>query len=77
MIANFDNDKLKSIVARIERLEEQKAALASDIRDIFTEAKSSGYDAAVIRQVIRERRKDAAKREEQLNLFDLYFEAVR
>ena len=71
-----DSGRLKSLVQRIEKLEEEKAGLANDIREVFSEAKSAGYDAKIIRQVIRERRKDKADRDEQLELFDLYWHAI-
>lgn len=63
---------LKSIVSRIENLEEEKAALAADIKDIFAEAKSTGFDTKVLRRVIRLRRKNKAERaleEEQVQLY--------
>lgn len=71
-----DAGRLKSLVQRIEKLEEEKAGLANDIREVFSEAKGAGYDAKIIRQVIRERRKDKASRDEQLELFDLYWHAI-
>lgn len=68
--------RLKSFVERIEKLEEEKAAIAGDIKDIYTEAKSIGYDTATLRRVIRERKKDSADREEQESLFDTYWAAL-
>ena len=58
-------DQLKSIVQRIERLEEEKTALAADIREIYSEAKGDGFDTKVLRQVIRRRRQDKAEVQEQ------------
>jgi uncharacterized protein (UPF0335 family) len=69
-------DRLRSIVERIERLEEEKKALAGDIKDIFQEAKSAGFDIKVLRQVIRLRKMDQAALQEQDTLLDLYRRAL-
>lgn len=69
-------DRLRSLVERIERLQEERKALGSDIRDIFTEAKSAGFDVKVLRQVIRDRAKDAADVEEFESLLDVYKRAL-
>lgn len=69
-------DRLRSIVERIERLEEEKKALSGDIKDIFTEAKSAGFDVKVLRQVIRLRKMDQAALQEQDTLLDLYRRAL-
>lgn len=69
-------DRLRSIVERIERLEEERKALAGDIRDIYAEAKSAGFDVKVLRQVIRLRRQEPAEVEEQETLLDLYRRAL-
>jgi uncharacterized protein (UPF0335 family) len=69
-------DQLKSIVERIERLEEEKAGIASDIRDIFAEAKGNGYDVKTLRKVIVLRKQDAAERDEQEHLLDTYKRAL-
>ena len=69
-------EHLKSFVQRIERLEEEKAATAGDIREVYAEAKGSGYDPKVLRQVIRLRRLDKADRQEQDALLDLYLNAL-
>jgi uncharacterized protein (UPF0335 family) len=71
-----DSGRLTSLVQRIEKLEEEKTGLANDISEVYSEAKSAGYDVKIIRQVIRERRKEKATRDEQLELFDLYWTAV-
>lgn len=68
--------QLKSIVERIERLNAEVADLQEDIRDIYKEAKSTGFDPAVIRKVIAERKKDGTERQTQLELFKLYWQAV-
>jgi uncharacterized protein (UPF0335 family) len=69
-------DRLKSLIERIERLEEEKKAIAADIRDIFAEAKGTGFDTKVMRQVLKLRRMEAADREEQETLLDLYLRAL-
>ncbi len=69
-------DRLRSIVERIERLEEERKALGSDIKDIYSEAKSAGYDVAVLRQVVRLRKREPAEVEEQETLLDVYRRAL-
>jgi uncharacterized protein (UPF0335 family) len=64
-----DSGRLTSLVQRIEKLEEEKTGLANDISEVYSEAKSAGYDVKIIRQVIRERRKEKATRDEQLELY--------
>ena len=65
-------DRLRSIIERIERLEEERKALGSDIKDIFAEAKSAGFDVKVLRQLISIRKKEPAEVEEQESLLDIY-----
>ncbi len=69
-------EQLRSIVERIERLEEERKALGGDIRDIFAEAKSAGFDVKVLRQLIRVRRQEPAVIEEQETLLDVYRRAL-
>lgn len=69
-------DQLKAIVERVERLEEEKAALAGDIKDVYAEAKGNGFDTKTLRKVIRLRKLDAAERQEQEALLDLYLNAL-
>ncbi|MBV8614696.1 MAG: DUF2312 domain-containing protein [Acetobacteraceae bacterium] len=69
-------DRLRSIIERIERLEEERKALAGDIKDIYTEAKSAGFEVKVIRQLISLRRKEPAEVEEEESLLDLYRRAL-
>jgi len=69
-------ERLRSIVERIERLEEERKALGGDIRDIFAEAKSAGFDVKVLRQLIRVRRQEPADIEEQETLLDIYRRAL-
>ena len=73
---NLSVDRLRGLVERIERLEEEKKALTSDIKDIYTEAKSAGYDNKVLRQLIRIRKMDPAEYEEQETLLDTYRRAL-
>lgn len=68
--------QLKSIVERIERLEEEKAGIASDIKDIYAEAKGGGFDTKVLKQVIRLRKMNKAERLEQEELLELYRTAL-
>lgn len=73
---NIAADRLRSIVNRIERLEEERKALASDIKDIYAEAKSAGFDVKVLRQLIRMRKQEPAEIEEQETLLDVYRRAL-
>ncbi|MEZ5799641.1 MAG: DUF2312 domain-containing protein [Nitratireductor sp.] len=69
-------DQLKSIVERIERLEEEKKAIAEDIKEVFGEAKANGFDTKVLRVVLRIRKQDLAERQEQDAVRDLYMQAL-
>ena len=69
-------EQLKAVVERIERLEEEKKAIADDIREVFAEAKGNGFDTKVLRQVIRLRKQDLAERQEQDAVRDLYLQAL-
>ena len=69
-------DKLKHLVAKIEKLEEEKAVVAGDIKDTYGEAKSLGYDTKALRKVISLRKMDTNKRIEQENMIDLYRHAL-
>lgn len=69
-------EQLKSYIERIERLEEEKATLALDIREVYAEAKANGYDTKTMRKVISLRKVDAADREEQDQLLELYQQAL-
>jgi uncharacterized protein (UPF0335 family) len=68
--------KLKSIVERIERLEEDKAAVAADLKEVYAEAKGEGFDTKILRKVVRLRKQDVAKRQEEEALIDLYISAI-
>jgi len=69
-------DRLRSFVERIERLEEEKAALAADIREVYSEAKGAGFDIKTLRQVVRLRKLDQADRREQEELLTVYMSAL-
>jgi uncharacterized protein (UPF0335 family) len=69
-------DRLRSLVDRIERLEEERKALGGDIRDIYAEAKSAGFDVKVLRQLIRLRKQEPAEVDEQETLLDVYRRAL-
>jgi len=68
--------RLKTIIERIERLEEDKAAVAGDIKEVFLEAKGEGFDVKILRKVVRLRKQDKAKRQEEEALLDLYLAAI-
>lgn len=68
--------QLKSLVERIERLEEEKQAIAGDIREIYSEAKANGFDTKILRKVIAVRKLDQAERQEQEAMLDVYFAAL-
>lgn len=69
-------DRLKSFIERIERLEEERAALGADAREVYSEAKGTGFDTKIMRQIIRLRKLDQAQRQEQDALLDLYKKAL-
>nr|WP_294550056.1 GapR family DNA-binding domain-containing protein [uncultured Rhodopila sp.] len=69
-------ERLRSLVERIERLEEERKALSSDIKDIYAEAKSAGFDPKVLRQLISIRKQEAAEVEEQETMLDIYRRAL-
>lgn len=76
MAKAFAKDQLRSLVERVERLEEEKAALAADIREVYSEAKGVGFDTKIMRQVVRLRRLDRADRQEREAILDLYLTAL-
>lgn len=69
-------DRLRSVIDRVEKLELERKDLASDIKDIFSEAKSAGFDVKVIKQIIKLRKQEPAEREEQETLLDIYCRAL-
>ena len=68
--------QLRSIIERIERLEEDKAAVAGDIKEVMAEAKGTGFDTKAVRVIIRLRKKDQAERQEEEAILDLYKAAL-
>lgn len=77
VVGNIEVSKLKSYIERVERLEEEKAGLSSDIRDIFAEAKSNGFCAKTMRQVIKLRKLKSNERTEQDYMLTLYKRALQ
>jgi uncharacterized protein (UPF0335 family) len=73
---SITSGELRSLIERVERLEEDKARIAEDIREVFAEAKTQGYDIKVMRQVVKIRKMDDADRQEQEALLDLYLSAL-
>lgn len=69
-------ERLKSFIARIEKLNEDKEAVSDDLKEVYSEAKSVGYDTPTIRAIIRTRKIEPDKRREQLELFELYASAL-
>lgn len=73
---NFSVGHLKAFVKRIEKLEEDKAAVAADISEVYSEAKSMGFDAKIIRQVIKLKKMEEQQRQEQQQLLELYMSVL-
>ena len=69
-------DQLKAFIERIERLEEEKAGIAGDIREIFAEAKGTGFDTKAMRKIIALRKKDHSERQEEEAILELYMQAL-
>ena len=77
MSANsLDGGHLKAFIERIERLEEEKKAIADDIKEVYAEAKGNGYDVKIMRKVISIRKQDENKRREEEEILDLYLSAL-
>jgi uncharacterized protein (UPF0335 family) len=75
-VGGIAGERLKSFIERIERLEEEKRALAADIKEVYGEAKGSGFDTKIMRQLIRLRRLDKDDLDEQETLLDIYKRAL-
>ena len=75
-VAGFAKEQLKSFIERIERLEEEKKTIADDIKDVFAEAKGTGFDTAALREILRIRKQDADQRQEHEAIVDLYMQAL-
>ncbi len=80
MVANdageVSGSRLKSFIERVERLEEEKAAIAEDVRDVYGEAKASGFDPKIMRKIVSLRKTNLEKRREEQELLDLYMSAI-
>jgi uncharacterized protein (UPF0335 family) len=72
----FAKDQLKSIIERIERLEEEKKATSDDIRDVYAEAKGNGFDAKALRTIVKMRKMDVDERREQQDVLETYLHAL-
>jgi uncharacterized protein (UPF0335 family) len=73
---SFGRDQLKAFIERIERLEEEKKALGDDIRDVYAEAKGTGFDVKALRTIVRMRKQDVNERKEQEALIETYLHAL-
>ena len=69
-------DLLKAFIERIERLEEEKATIAGDVKEVYAEAKAQGFDTKILRKVVALRKRDAAERREEEEIMDLYLQAL-
>jgi uncharacterized protein (UPF0335 family) len=73
---SFAHGQLRTVVERIERLEEEKKTIAGDIKEVYAEAKSNGFDVKVLRKVISLRKKDANERQEEEAMIETYLAAL-
>ena len=76
VITGAAQTRLRTIIERIERLEEDKAVIANDIKEVYGEAKGEGFDVKILRKVVSIRKKDKIKRDEEEALLDLYMSAI-
>jgi len=75
-VANLDANHLKGYIERIERLEEEKKAISDDIKEVYLEAKGTGYDTKIIKMIVKIRKMDKAKRQEEEEILDLYLSSI-
>lgn len=75
-VGGISGKRLKSFIERVERLEEEKSAIAEDIKEVYGEAKATGFDTKIIRRLIKERKMDAEKRNEEDEVLRLYKAAI-
>jgi len=75
-VAGVAGDRLRSFIERIERLEEEKAALSEDIKEVYSEAKGTGFDVKIMRQIIRLRKMEDGDRSEMEEVLDVYKRAL-
>ena len=76
MSDNVNSGQLRAVIERIEKLEEEKSAIADDIKDVYAEAKGNGFDAKIIRRIVALRKKDREQRREEEEILDLYMSAL-
>lgn len=74
--ATVNASHLRAFIERIERLEEEKRAIADDIKEVYAEAKGNGFDAKIMRKIVSMRRQDNEKRKEEETILDLYLNAL-
>lgn len=74
--SGIGRDQLRAFIERVERLDEEKKAIADDIKEVYAEAKATGFDTKVMRQIVRIRKQDANERAEQEAILDLYLHAL-
>jgi uncharacterized protein (UPF0335 family) len=72
----FGKEQLKAFIERVERLEEEKKAIADDIRDVYAEAKGNGFDVKALRAIVRLRKQDTDERREQQAILETYMHAL-
>jgi uncharacterized protein (UPF0335 family) len=75
-VQGVSGERLKQYIERIERLEEEKAGIADDVRDVYAEAKSAGFDSKIMRMIVRLRKMASEKRREEEELLDIYKSAI-
>jgi uncharacterized protein (UPF0335 family) len=75
-VTQFPKDQLRAIVERIERLEEEKKVISDDVKDVYLEAKSGGWDVKALRTIVRLRKQDANERQEQETILETYMHAM-
>ena len=75
-VGGVAGDRLRTIIERIERLEDEKKALSDDIREVYSEAKGAGFDIKIIRQIVRLRKMDASDRSEMEQVLEVYKRAL-
>jgi uncharacterized protein (UPF0335 family) len=75
-VSEISGNRLKSFIERVERLEEEKSAIAEDIRDVYSEAKGTGFDPRIMRKIVSLRKTNLEKRREQQELLELYMSAI-
>ena len=75
-VEGVSGERLRSFIQRIEKLEEDKAAVGEDLKEVYAEAKGEGFDTKILRKVVRLRKQDTATRQEEEALIDLYLSAI-